>query len=184
MTLDNCTLTSTSTTSSAIENGWYYPSQNTEGTNCVLVIEGGTYTCGYYAVKNDDYGILTINGGTFISTAGTSAAVLLNWNVATINDGTFEAQASNCYAIYNGSATSGSDAYTTYEAGDLTINGGTYIYETTYAITGTNRAEYATINGGTFSGNNLVRYSDRGAVSDGYSLVENSDGTYTVTASE
>ena len=57
--------------SSAIDNGWYgnkgndlnldYPSS----ASVSLTIEGGTFSGGMNTVKNDDFGVLTIEDGTF-----------------------------------------------------------------------------------------------------------------------
>ena len=74
--------------SSMIENGWYNGSQNTGKENSVLTINGGTFSGGLNTIKNDDYGELVINDGTFTSM---SQAAFLNWNVATVNGGTFDA---------------------------------------------------------------------------------------------
>ncbi len=74
--------------SSMIENGWYNGSQNTGKENSVLTINGGTFSGGLNTIKNDDYGELAINDGTFTSM---SQAAFLNWNVATVNGGTFDA---------------------------------------------------------------------------------------------
>lgn len=76
--------------SSMIENGWYNGSQNTGKENSVLTINGGTFSGGLNTIKNDDYGELVINDGTFTSM---SQAAFLNWNVATVNGGTFDAAA-------------------------------------------------------------------------------------------
>ena len=59
MLLDSCKITSTSSVSSAIENGWYTPAQNTSGTNCTMTIQNAEVTSvnaagGLYTVKNDD----------------------------------------------------------------------------------------------------------------------------------
>ena len=48
-----------------------------------MTINGGTFGGGLNTIKNDDYGELTIKGGTFSSYA---QACLLNWNVATVEE--------------------------------------------------------------------------------------------------
>ena len=83
--------------SSLLENGWYNGKQNTSGTPSVLTINGGTFSGGLNTIKNDDYGKLTINNGTF---ENVSQAALLNWNIAEVNGGTFTSKDSN--VILNG----------------------------------------------------------------------------------
>ena len=100
-----------------IENGWYNGSQNTGKENSVLTINGGTFSGGLNTIKNDDYGELVINDGTFTSM---SQAAFLNWNVATVNGGTFDAAGASNGVILNGYIDG------TMDQGKLTINGGTF----------------------------------------------------------
>ena len=72
--------------SSMIENGWQNGKENKTGTASLMEINGGTFSGGLNTIKNDDYGELTINGGSFSNTV---QAALLNWNIATINGGEF-----------------------------------------------------------------------------------------------
>lgn len=102
--------------SSLLENGWYSGSQNTSGTPSVLTINGGTFSGGLNTIKNDDYGQLTINNGTF---ENVSQAALLNWNIATVNGGTFTSDNSN--VILNGRLDN------TMDQGILTITGGKFV---------------------------------------------------------
>ena len=93
MTLDRCKISSTSVKSSAIENGWYTASANTAGTSCTMTIQNAEVVSvnaagGLYTVKNDDYGVMVINGGVFTNGVAGAGAVL-NWNDLTINGGTF-----------------------------------------------------------------------------------------------
>lgn len=108
--------------SSMFENGWQNGNDNTSGTNSILLIEGGTFSGGLNTIKNDDYGELTINGGTFTNMA---QAAFLNWNVATVNDGTFEANKGSNAIILNGYGNA------TMDKGELTINGGSFNIEKT-----------------------------------------------------
>lgn len=101
--------------SSLFENGWYNGNQNTTKTPSKLQINGGTFSGGLNTIKNDDYGELTINDGTFTNT---SQAAFLNWNVATVNGGNFE---SDDVAILNGKIDD------TMDKGQLTINGGKFV---------------------------------------------------------
>lgn len=63
--------------SSLIENGYYDGNQNTAKINAEMIINGGTFEGGLNTIKNDDYGVLTINGGTF---KNVTQAAFLNWN--------------------------------------------------------------------------------------------------------
>ena len=72
--------------SSMIENGFYGPDVWEEGKTATLTIKGGTFEGGLNTIKNDTYGTLIIEDGTFTNTA---QAVVLNWNEATINGGVF-----------------------------------------------------------------------------------------------
>lgn len=108
--------------SSMFENGWQSGGDNKSGKNSVLLIEGGTFSGGLNTIKNDDYGELTINGGTFTNMA---QAAFLNWNVATVNDGTFEANEGSNAIILNGYGNA------TMDKGELTINGGSFNTEKT-----------------------------------------------------
>lgn len=104
--------------SSLIENGWYSGSQNDGGFVSIMIIEGGTFTGGLNTIKNDDYGYLTINGGTFTNV---EQAAVLNWNVAAINDGMFSVEGAGASAvILNGKADD------TMDKGELTITGGEF----------------------------------------------------------
>ena len=103
--------------SSLIENGWYNGNNNTGGELSVMTINGGTFSGGLNTIKNDDYGELTIKGGTFSSYA---QACLLNWNVATVEGGTFEGKDSTNATILNGYIND------TMDKGQLTIQKGTF----------------------------------------------------------
>ena len=102
--------------SSLLENGWYDGTQNTNGTPSELTINGGTFSGGLNTIKNDDYGKLIINNGTF---ENVSQAVLSNWNIAEVNGGTFTSVNSN--VILNGKLDNIMDQ------GILTIKGGKFV---------------------------------------------------------
>ena len=101
----------------------------------MLTINGGTFSGGLNTIKNDDYGELVINDGTFTSM---SQAAFLNWNVATVNGGTFDAAGASNGVILNGYIDG------TMDQGKLTINGGTFNAGEKTVIT--------TMGGGTHSG--------------------------------
>ena len=141
--------------SSLIANGWYattdagYTHNEASGTP-TLIIKSGTFDGGLNVIKNDDYGVLTINGGTFQNSMG---QVILNWNEATINGGTFSASNQSLALISNGYIND------TADKGQLTINGGTFT-TTTQSQTifsygedaSQNSKGYVAINGGVFEG--------------------------------
>ena len=143
--------------SSMIENGWYNGSQNTGGKNSVLTINGGTFSGGLNTIKNDDYGELVINDGTFTSM---SQAAFLNWNVATVNGGTFDAAGASNGVILNGYIDD------TMDQGKLTINGGTFNAGEKTVITtmggGTHSGDIE-ITGGTLNGSIVLTDSSEGA---------------------
>lgn len=127
--------------SSLIENGYFStPAQKPEYMP-TMIISGGTFSGGVNVVKNDEYGVMTINGGTFTNA---SQAAVQNWNDLTINDGQFT---NSAYAILSGGYGADSSAL-----GLTKVNGGTfegniigyvgtpgdyqYAEEVTYTITG------------------------------------------------
>lgn len=82
--------------SSLISNGWYTPSENTSKEMSELTINDGTFriTNNNKYIKNDDFGIMTVNGGSF-STDENATAVISNQGfdtgkeTVTINGGIF-----------------------------------------------------------------------------------------------
>ena len=121
MVLNGIKVTSASSMSSAIENGWYTASANTTKATCEMTITNSDISQangsgGLYTIKNDDYGKMVINGGNFTnSTAG--AGTVLNWNDLTINDGNFTGVAA-VRTLKQGTLG--------YELGNTLINGGTF----------------------------------------------------------
>ena len=111
-----------STKSTLIANGWYGNAavdRDTTGqpNTAILTINGGVFDGGLNVVKNDDYGILVIEGGTFSNLSQTDA-VILNWNETTINGGKFTGVTK---ILCNGSYGANSA-----DKGVMTINGGTF----------------------------------------------------------
>lgn len=86
--------------------------------NCYLTIKGGNFTGGVNTVKNDSFGVLTINGGNFSNTA---QYVIMNWNKAEITAGTFQALDTASAVLFTSAY--GGDANT---VGKLTISGGEF----------------------------------------------------------
>ena len=100
--------------SSLIDNGWADPSKNTEKAFATLTVTGGELSGGKITIKNDDYGILDIQGGT-LTQACESFFSVFNWNDATISGGTI-----NGTVGAQGDGQTGENAY---EHGKLTISG-------------------------------------------------------------
>lgn len=75
--------------SSLIDNGWYYPDERPDGKYAVLTIDGGEFvTATPIAIKNDEFGRLTVNGGTFTATNQS----VQNWGYAELHGGHFTSQ--------------------------------------------------------------------------------------------
>ena len=86
--------------------------------DCNLTIEGGNFAGGVNTVKNDSFGVLTINGGNFSNTA---QYVIMNWNKAEITAGTFQTLDTASAVLFTSAY--GADVNT---VGKLTISGGEF----------------------------------------------------------
>lgn len=86
--------------------------------DCNLTIEGGNFAGGVNTVKNDSFGVLTINGGNFSNTA---QYVIMNWNKAEITAGTFQTLDTASAVLFTSAY--GADENT---VGKLTISGGEF----------------------------------------------------------
>ena len=168
LTLEGVTATAGNTGSSMIDN-W--------GT---LTINSGTYTGGLDTVKNESGAKLTITGGEFTLTKGTSkgfTGVVFNYGALEISGGTFiqsdkSAPYGQAQVIHTDK--SGSNAPSTM------ITGGTFknlcSRSTAWTVRETNAAVGATkVSGGTFN----KSISD-GYCADGFIPTKNGDGTYGV----
>lgn len=182
------TVESPSTLSSMIRNGG---DNNAVGATPTLTINGGSFSGGLNTIKNDDYGILHINGGSF---SNTTQHVILNWSTATIEGGTFTPQ-NDAYAavwtgtwytsanftqgvtviedgIFNGAVTTGigEDAPQTTAKADYTISGGTFNAEVNSSAD-----DIGYITGGEFA-----ELPDASAFAPGYVAADpDGDGIYT-----
>ena len=105
-----------------VENAGGYSSMIRNGgeatADCNLTIRGGNFTGGINTVKNDLFGVLTINGGNFSNTV---QYVIMNWNKAEITAGTFQ-------TLDTASAVLFTSAYGADDnnVGKLTISGGEF----------------------------------------------------------
>ena len=105
-----------------VENAGGYSSMIRNGgeatADCNLTIRGGNFTGGINTVKNDLFGVLTINGGNFSNTA---QYVIMNWNKAEITAGTFQTLDTTSAVLF----TSAFGSNANY-VGELTISGGEF----------------------------------------------------------
>ena len=105
-----------------VENAGGYSSMIRNGgdvtADCNLTIEGGNFVGGVNTVKNDSFGVLTINGGNFSNTA---QYVIMNWNKAEITAGTFQTLDTASAVLFTSAY--GADDNT---VGKLTISGGEF----------------------------------------------------------
>lgn len=105
-----------------VENAGGYSSMIRNGgdvtADCNLTIEGGNFAGGVNTVKNDSFGVLTINGGNFSNTA---QYVIMNWNKAEITAGTFQTLDTASAVLFT--SADGADDNT---VGKLTISGGEF----------------------------------------------------------
>ena len=106
-----------------VENAGGYSSMIRNGSdrvtaNCYLTIKGGNFAGGINTVKNDRFGVLTINGGNFSNTA---QYVIMNWNKAEITAGTFQALDTASAVLFTSAYDSDANI-----VGNLTISGGEF----------------------------------------------------------
>ena len=156
ITMNGASVAQNDAGSSAIDNGWYGNPGNDcnvthpgNGYTAKLTIANGNFSGGMNTVKNDDYGVLEISGGTFSNTNGPT---VLNWNVATISGGEFKVNSTATSVIANGSFNNEADK------GQLTITGGQFTSSDNgngnllgYGVGGQNGGS-VTISGGKFTG--------------------------------
>ena len=195
--------------SSLIGNGWQNAANAEAGTNgepkpsegkkkASLTISGGTFTGGQITVKNDDYGTLTISGGT-INQENKNRYAVYNANTATIKGGSISSKSiaiGNFYAA--GDANSGElniskgeivsdksviDCKTGGNGGSVTITGGTFQTKDDNSDILT-KTEGCTVkvSGGVFAGiNDPAKIADRQDVyAEGYGPSTNEEGNVTV----
>ena len=108
---EGVTVTNVGHFSSMIRNG------GTSASTSTMIINGGTFNGGLNAIKNDEAGVLTINGGDF---SNTSQFVVMNWHKTTINGGSFKAQSSAEAVLFTAKYAENT------AVGELTIKNGTF----------------------------------------------------------
>ncbi|MCD7769352.1 MAG: MBG domain-containing protein [Oscillospiraceae bacterium] len=148
MTVNGATIENSGKYSSCFANGYQNTNDKTNAqaitgdVTPTLTINSGTVSGGINSVKNDDYAVLTINGGTFKSY---DQCALQNHSTVTINGGDFTG---GKYVLYN----CGCDG--TADVGVMTINGGTFKADenTAFVLAMVSTADTASviITGGTF----------------------------------
>ena len=174
----NTTITNTGSHSSAIANGWYDASKagsNGEPTctaDAVLTINGGNISGGKITVKNDDYGTLSITGGTFTQPTN-GLYCIYNANVTSISGGTVNGAVGSSNSSVEG------------DLGKLDITGGTYTDDPTDYVASTaiarkdGDAQYTVVaKANLTSGVYMSNPAD--FLAPGYVSYKNSDDTYTV----
>ena len=107
-----------------VENAGGYSSMIRNGgdatADCNLTIRGGNFVGGVNTVKNDSFGVLTINGGNFSNTA---QYVIMNWNKAEITAGTFQTLDTASAVLFTSAYDADANANT---IGKLSISGGEF----------------------------------------------------------
>ena len=170
---DGVTVTNVGHFSSMIRNGGDAEAQK----ESILIIKGGNFSGGINTVKNDEFGKLTISGGSF---SNTTQCVVMNWNEASITGGTFElASGVNSTLLF-------SVAWSDHAIGKMTISGGTFKYTETQGLVQDtyNNGEFTgtlAVSGGTFAHAVEPKYC-----AEGFEPVTtpNYDGFYEVKAVE
>lgn len=165
--------------SSAVVNGWYdaskigTSSEPTHNADAVLTINGGSISGGKITVKNDDYGVLNITGGTFTQPLD-GLYCIYNANVTAISGGNVNGSVGN----YNGAITEANQC-------KFAISGGTYTSDpTAYVASGAIARKDSDTKFTVVLKKDLTSgvYMDNPAdfLAPGYVSYKNSDNTYTV----
>ena len=174
----NTTITNTGSHSSAIANGWYDASkagsngEPTRTADAVLTINGGNISGGKITVKNDDYGTLSITGGTFTQPTN-GLYCIYNANVTSISGGTVNGAVGSSNSSVEG------------DLGKLDITGGTYTDDPTDYVASTaiarkdGDAQFTVVAKSNLT-SGVYTTSPEGALAAGYIYYQNGDGTYTV----
>ncbi len=195
--------------SSLIGNGWQdaakaeagngsEPKPSDGGSKATLNINGGTFTGGQITIKNDDFGILNVKGGTILQPSEGRSAIANN-NVATISGGEIESKGAGAPAIYsryfdtdgankgemtisNGTIKSAGDVVQTMTGTKLKVTGGTFttFAADSYAVRMDDNADVE-ISGGIYEIKDKDKIVNRQEAYDGkYEPVVGPDGYFTI----
>ncbi len=189
--------------SSLIGNGWQSSSEAEAGTNgepkpsegkskAALNINGGKFFGGKITVKNDDYGVLKVAGGSITQSTGNYYAIY-NANKATISGGTisaiscaigsehFDGDANEGSLTVSGGAIKSeeSTAVALLGGATATIEGGSFeLSAGQYAISA-DGSSTATISGGTFDvGSADLVANKKGSFADRFGVVQDGQGNF------
>lgn len=149
--------------SSNIRNGGDDKIASSNVKTAQLTINGGEFSGGVNTVKNDSYGVLTINDGEFNNTA---QYVVMNWNEATIKGGTFKTLPSASATLFSSAYGKGANEGM---AGKLSVKNGTFsnTSESQKCIQDhydANNKGTVTVTGGTFTDPGVYKYAESGTV--------------------
>ena len=128
-----------------------------------LTINGGEFSGGVNTVKNDSYGVLTVNDGEFKNTA---QYVVMNWNEATIKGGAFKALPSASATLFSSAYGNGASEGM---AGKLSVEDGAFANTSASQkcicdhYDASNKGTVS-ITGGTFSDPGVYQYAESGTV--------------------
>ena len=158
----NTTITNTGSHSSAIANGWYDASkagsngEPTRTADAVLTINGGNISGGKITVKNDDYGMLSITGGS-ISQPLNGLYCIYNANVTAISGGNVNGPVGN----YNGTSTEADQGKFSITGGLFSSDPSAYVADGHY-VDASNNGDYPyTVKEGTKPAGALIVVKDK-----------------------
>ena len=161
----NVTITNTGSHSSAVANGWFDVSkagsngEPTRTADAVLTINGGNISGGKITVKNDDYGMLSITGGS-ISQPLNGLYCIYNANVTAISGGNVNGPVGN----YNGASTEADQGKFSITGGLFTSDPSAYVADGHY-VDASNNGDYPyTVKEGTKPAGALIVVKDTTAV--------------------
>lgn len=138
--------------SSLIDNGWADPSKNTEKAFATLTVTGGELNGGKIVIKNDDYGVLDVQGGNMTQPCEKFFSIF-SWNDATISSGTIKGLV--------GAKGNGQTGENAYENGKLTISGDAKLSGGVQAFENSN----VSVSGGTLTETYLYMGDDTATIS-------------------
>ena len=161
----NVTITNTGSHSSAVANGWFDVSkagsngEPTRTADAVLTINGGNISGGKITVKNDDYGMLSITGGS-ISQPLNGLYCIYNANVTAISGGNVNGPVGN----YNGASTEADQGKFSITGGLFSSDPSAYVADGHY-VDASNNGDYPyTVKEGTKPAGALIVVKDTTAV--------------------